>query len=128
MYYNNSVSICLDGEICFLYEDGEWRTSDTRIELMQFTGLKDKNDKEIYEGDLIKISYTAWDSDLIRGTDIESIEYDEENGYWFAAGYTLYELVRYQNDFDKKRTDTGCKHTFEVIGNIYENPELLKQI
>lgn len=66
------------------------------IELMQFTGLKDKNGKEIYEGDIVKYEHHY------AGTKNVEVKYDKEK----TGFYPLH-----------------CFHkSFEVIGNIYENP------
>lgn len=81
-------------------------TSIKRFELMQYTGLHDKNGKEIYEGDIVKIKY--------RDEDIGKVIY-EYNG--FSIDVTNmnknYGRVDFVNNF------------MEVIGNIYDNPELL---
>lgn len=73
------------------------------VELMQYTGLKDKNGKEIYEGDVIKAESRLWQADFkdgcFVGVDFKNVAWDE--------------LV-----------NIGYGET-EVIGNIYENPELL---
>ena len=65
----------------------------------QFTGLKDKNGKEIYEGDIVK-------SGILTG------EVYQQYGYWTATsiGQSLW-----------------SQKSIEIIGNIYENPELLKE-
>ena len=68
------------------------------VELMQFTGLKDKNGKEIYEGDIVKY-YNA---------SVKSVE-------WYQGGFYLSGVSH--NPIDE--------NDVEVIGNIYENPELL---
>ena len=72
----------------------------------QYTGLHDKNGKEIYEGDIVKIKY--------RDEDIGKVIY-EHNG--FSIDVTNmnknYGRVSFVNNF------------MEVIGNIYDNPELL---
>lgn len=71
-----------------------------RFTLMQYTGLKDKNGKEIYEGDIYK--YDVGDGEPEIGV-FESI-----HDFYFS------ELRRY-------RVEQG-----EIIGNIYENPNLLE--
>ncbi len=70
--------------------------------LMQFTGLKDKNGKEIYEGDVVEVKYRDG-----SGYD-NPVEISFERGsFWAGMGYL--------NDVK----------IVEVIGNIYENPDLL---
>ncbi len=83
-------------------------SDDTSI--MQFIGISDKNGKEIYEGDIIKYN---------------DINYSIDFCNCYSCG--KYELIR-----DKKENgshlSSECEnwHQTEVIGNIYENPELLK--
>jgi uncharacterized phage protein (TIGR01671 family) len=92
-------------------------TFNGRIVYEQYTGLKDKNDKEIYEGDIIHYKFDG-SSYPEEAVDVMLIcEYDEREG-WFAfitlsentSEYLWYEINR------------DC----EVVGNIHENPELLK--
>lgn len=80
-----------------------------KIILMQYTGLKDKNGKEIYEGDIIRIknSLIEIEGEVIFDTiDLSFEVYDKEND--------CKEMLWYTNE------------EFEVIGNIYDNPEILK--
>ena len=89
--------------------------------LMQYTGLKDKNGKEIYEGDIVL--YKDWercyegggnDSFINKGV----VEYSESNCCFNVTERETIDIedVLYEGNED-----------LEVIGNIYDNPELLKK-
>jgi len=93
-------------------------------ESSQFTGLKDKNGKEIYERDIVKMidSPSNW---TFKGDEKETLwEVVFENGMFIPKnGETYY------NDFEDcygEEIFLGNNWSYyEVIGNIYENPELL---
>lgn len=81
--------------------------------IMQCSGVKDKNDKLIYEGDIVKISPSGF---FDNNRDVFCIK--------FTDGYRL----AYQ-DWQTLDTIGGFSNKlFEIIGNIYENPELLEQL
>lgn len=79
--------------------------------LSQFTGLHDKNGKEIYEGDIVTITHN---NVTAKGTAKVIFSY-EYSGGWVVTS----------NGIDRLNIGTRPK-SFEIIGNIYENPELLK--
>ena len=77
-------------------------------ELMQYTGLKDKNGKEIYEGDIVQGRIKD------EGIDVKGIVVYCECGYYF---------IKDKDD----EVEICIISDLEVIGNIYENPELLEE-
>lgn len=83
--------------------------------LMQSTGLVDKNGKEVFEGDIIK------DSEGF----IAQVVYDKEYA-GFGLNYQPFDLVDGLSvTFEELKNE--YQNTFEVIGNIYENPELVEE-
>lgn len=78
------------------------------IYLMQYTGLKDKNGKEIYEGDILRCTKA-------KRYPLNVMYFDEKEGRWLTKVVGLGATQSIINRDVK----------FEIIGNIYENPELL---
>ncbi len=85
------------------------------FELMQYTGLKDKHGKEIYEGDLCK-SYNGYIQEVIWRDNSWMYKMEVNKTY---QGEAYVEIV-YSSMGDTSHRNFGD----EIIGNIYENPEL----
>lgn len=87
-------------------------TDGINCEIMQYTGLQDKNGKEIYEGDILDC-----------GDRIVKVKWNNPCGQWDC------DFVKYQG----KKSSNGIENAewqyrADAIGNIYENPELLEVI
>ena len=98
--------------------------------IMQYTGLKDKNGKEIYEGDILKTDgvpnvHVYWFEQEARWNlqYVDKITQDISN--------ILMKILNYYEPQQENGPGTDCQlndtisYTSEIIGNIYENPELL---
>lgn len=94
--------------------NGDMEISGTTGILMQFTGVKDKNGKEIFEGDILR--WIDWQQEGMKDWDRYIVKYNAPSFIteWFREG---------QKGLGE---DTLTKsEEFEVLGNIYENPDLL---
>ena len=86
------------------------------VELLQYTGFKDKNGKEIYDGYIVSVKY-LYDKRITDRVQVVWREDKASSGLKSLKGLTneVYELYQ-----------VTAEHNLEIIGNIYENPELLQ--
>lgn len=108
----------VDGEIDWV-DTSKNDDFDEGLILMQYTGLKDKKGVEIYEGDIVKRTYL---DGMFGRTHIGEVVYDKE--------YARYVISKPNKFIEPKTEDLGnmlsYRSTYEVIGNIHNNPELLE--
>jgi len=102
------------------------------IEIQQYTGLKDKNGKEIYEGDIL-VSYDPMEGEKITileedGTKKESVVTKEDLKYSerFVVSIEIRNGTLGIVEEGKWYQNEGSFENSEIIGNIYENMELIK--
>lgn len=96
----------LRGEFNFIGDGITFKRDADEVELMQSTGIFDRNEKEIFEGDILGTK-----DGLLNGV----VEYRSDLGMWTNS------LIRY-NNFERL---CNVANSREIIGNIYENKELL---
>ncbi len=109
---NMQVSSGWDSEKNPTYEHDD---SDN-YEIMQFTGLLDKTGKEIYEGDILKCEYGV--GQVVYSAGCPTVQ-------WIDDKEAMMEFVFSK---DGKYTRRHEDELFEIIGNIYANPELLNSL
>ena len=125
LYYG----IHLLGEIMYLQPPSVMHTID--IITSQYTGLKDSEGKDIYEGDIVDFTYWWFDGNVAESHLIGTIVYSDHSMSFQLKGIKNKEwesFTGYENDseyltpFSELNFDDA---DFEIIGNIYENSELL---
>ena len=102
----------------------------------QFTGLTDKNGKKIFEGDIFKFKDEAWSSYYTScGTEYDSWEVENYGVVGFCDDSGRFDFVRYKFNENSVEADLHENNSIafadfvgelEIIGNIYDNPELLE--
>ena len=138
--YATEAELYMDGlgDAVFETEDGIPHHENTDLIIELFTGLKDKNGKEIYEGDIIHIEPFFKKKGAKRfkrenpySNPIAVVEWDEEEAAFdenhyvkgkFDCGGLLFEMTSEWECLEGTR-----RHNVTVIGNIHENPELLEK-
>ena len=128
MIFSDDVMITMNGEIGvkvggWEYDSHDSSRGDSKNKILQqFTGLPDENGVEICEGDILEISGVSG----ITGKKVKeniAVEWDEEKtGFWplthdASNDFGLLVVLHFDSDDSKD---------WKIVGNIYQNPELLK--
>lgn len=115
MVYSPMILLGVGGNVVKVWSDnGKYKDDTCKFVLMQYTDVKDRNGKEVYEGDILKV----------RGGFYDHVK-DSYGVKWFQ------EIVRYDREFIRLTSTVfvigeGRQERIEVVGNIYENPELIE--
>ena len=117
MHYDN-FNITPDGKV-----GQTWGIYEHNLEIMQFTGLKDKNGKEIYEGDIVQ-------EQTIMVGHMGKV-YQQSSGEWMVSyrrgSHPLYIPDGYEDSRETHSLqDWTSDSRIAVIGNVFENSNLLK--
>lgn len=110
VFFRNGMRIIFSGEDCPSVASEEW------VELMQYTGRRDKNSKEIYHQDILRIK-----------DDYDGDHFEEGGNFiveWVDDGWAV---VDKDSEFLCSLSNAVYNRGAKIVGNIHENPELLER-
>lgn len=120
MYYfdfENNIEV-RSGHLWITHEEGAVSSKSPSVKIMQYTGSKDRDGKEIYEGDICQLFYFDYDDEKLGR---EIIYHNGAFGY--NAQFIGFVSLAGNHNFEWVN---GQSEHIKVIGNIYETPELLR--
>lgn len=84
----------------------------------EYTGKEDKKGKRIFEGDVLRFHYSFPDETgtLLSGDEDYVVAWSKEQAGWYL----------YSSSYDEEDGLSGTDTLFEVVGNVYDNPDMLK--
>jgi uncharacterized phage protein (TIGR01671 family) len=109
----NRIENCIEVNPFYVGDCDRFHWKHDEVELMQYVGLKDKNDKEIYEGDIIKALNRNYDCEDNKEDYFQLFEVAYLNGCYMFGNWNAHEFF---NKF----------MYIEAMGNKFENPDLLQ--
>lgn len=136
--YGNYAITDTNGKQHFIFQNKAFEYEVIPETIGQYTGLTDKNGKKIFEDDILKFDDEIWSSYYTScGTEYDSWETENYGVVGFDEDYAKYDFVKYKYNENSVEADLHENNTIEfadfvknleIIGNIYDNPELLKGI
>ena len=118
------LGVDADGKLSLLLSNGYDNLSDNEVVIVEWTGAKDRNGKDIFEGDIVEtvIQDTGSPTNCWR----TFVEWNESDFQWQIFDYTGIspELERYVDTKGYGYAHYPC----EVIGNVFENSKLAKEL
>ncbi|WAE46389.1 YopX family protein (plasmid) [Levilactobacillus brevis] len=103
----SSVNVIVKGK------NETWDIKNDHVKLLQYTGLKDANGKEIYKGDIVRMQRPGFH------------EYDCYEVKYFIQDVCIFKIVKV-TDGSTLFESPSNGHDVEIIGNVHENPELVE--
>lgn len=103
-----------NGEFDFIGDATTWMCKSNDCVLMQSTGLRDKNGKEIFEGDILNVES---DEENLK----VSVFWDDKHALF------MFESKKYNEEDALAELFEDNSYSFKIIGNVHANPELLEE-
>lgn len=106
-----------EGNVTTVLFEGKFLGVNTHVDeikLMQSTGLKDKNGKEIFDGDVLEIE----DEEEVLGN--AKLTWDNEQAVFMIEAISVDDIAPFHEILSDE------SYSYRVVGNVYENPELLE--
>lgn len=124
--YGNLQVPSVEGVEYFMWDEDKFQIDVIPETIGQYTGLKDKNGKEIYEGDILRGNEYPFNCDGVDNYYVEIVWADNVCGFYRITHKKPNSTVRGISHGNWSQLDEEDMESFEIIGNIHDNPELIK--